>query len=251
MDKRPIGLIHTPCKMCVFAKYENNTQVSCESGFLDNHKKRGYEILEVYDSEKEFFVINNRKCLGFRDQEWLSKQAEKNIDDLKDKIKTENQLKYIAILKIEPKTILEDIKKIIISLSEQCIVPQGIIFYKNKWGHYSITNETLLKFMSKFPLKWKIKNFIDRSLTDDQKLKLTFAECPLTRFFLIIDLKSPLPNNCISNIQNYINSGGSFGCIDINNNLFFSFMTMHYCENIKKIDLLTDKSIQTKYETIS
>ena len=53
----PISKIHTPCKDCVFALYNDITQVGCKTKTLDIFKQRGVTILEVYDEEKEFYVI--------------------------------------------------------------------------------------------------------------------------------------------------------------------------------------------------
>ena len=66
-----IHAIHTPCKNCVFAKYEENTQTGCELDYIEKYKNLESEILEVYDNDKEFYVINDKKCLGYREPKWF------------------------------------------------------------------------------------------------------------------------------------------------------------------------------------
>lgn len=56
-----IKRIHTSCKDCPLATYEGKTQVGCR---LDRVKAfaRTAEVIEAYDEDKEFFVINDRVC---------------------------------------------------------------------------------------------------------------------------------------------------------------------------------------------
>ena len=56
----------TSCKDCTFALYNNITQYGCMANRLEKFKD---SILEAYDQEKEFYVIN-RKCNLFRTNKW-------------------------------------------------------------------------------------------------------------------------------------------------------------------------------------
>lgn len=57
--------IKTNCKNCAFAIYSINTQVGCEHNRLEKFNN----IIEAYDDEKEFFIIN-RLCNYYRDKNW-------------------------------------------------------------------------------------------------------------------------------------------------------------------------------------
>ena len=59
-----INAVHTPCKNCVFAIYDNITQTNCALHYLDIYRDKDIEILEAYDNDKEFYIINNKKCIG-------------------------------------------------------------------------------------------------------------------------------------------------------------------------------------------
>ena len=50
--------IHTPCKDCTFAIYEGKTQNGCHLNLLEKYKNKNLEILEAYDEQKEFYIIN-------------------------------------------------------------------------------------------------------------------------------------------------------------------------------------------------
>ena len=56
-------MIHTPCKDCVFAIYDDKTQINCSQDCIDKYKKLDVPIVEVYDDDKEFYVIEGRKCI--------------------------------------------------------------------------------------------------------------------------------------------------------------------------------------------
>jgi hypothetical protein len=56
----------TSCKNCIFAIYDNITQVGCEQNRLE---KFGNDVIEAYDTEKEFYLIN-RVCNTFRNNTW-------------------------------------------------------------------------------------------------------------------------------------------------------------------------------------
>lgn len=57
--------VHTACKKCIFAEWEKNTQTGC----FFNRTSKFDDVLEVYDDDSEFFVINGRKCNYFKEGE--------------------------------------------------------------------------------------------------------------------------------------------------------------------------------------
>lgn len=74
----------TSCKDCVFAIYENNTQVSC--GF-DRINKFKDSVIEAYDDDKEFYVIK-KFCNLYRNNKWNN-----GVPD-KEKAKIESSINY-------------------------------------------------------------------------------------------------------------------------------------------------------------
>jgi hypothetical protein len=71
-----------PCKPCVFAQWDGKTQIGCRAGMLDKLKDNGAEIIEVYDTETESYVIKNRVCMMRRLSGWRERWADKDIDAL-------------------------------------------------------------------------------------------------------------------------------------------------------------------------
>jgi hypothetical protein len=58
--------IKTNCKDCAFAIYSNDTQISCVFNRVDKFQP---DVIEAYDNDKQFFVIN-RLCTYYRNKLW-------------------------------------------------------------------------------------------------------------------------------------------------------------------------------------
>lgn len=58
--------VQTSCKECVFALYEGKTQTACLANRLKHFEGA---VVEAYDDDKEFYVIN-RACTFFRPSHW-------------------------------------------------------------------------------------------------------------------------------------------------------------------------------------
>lgn len=245
-----INVIHTPCKDCIFAIYNEKTQTECGLNKLSQYKKLGIEILEVYDNDKEFFVINGKKCLGFRDNQWLEKQKIKTIEEAKSIVLNENTIKYIAVLYLEPTNTMQDIENIVASLLNQKIIPKGIMIIKEKTKKYQISMNSLQKLLNSTKIPWRLQNFIDEDMTFDQQIKSIIKSAPMNRFYFLIYPSKFKNHNFAEKIDSYIQSGGSFGCINIDDNLFFSYLTLMYAKNLKDLNILESKDHQTLYETI-
>jgi hypothetical protein len=100
--------VKTSCKDCVFAKYEGDTQIDCLAGRIQAF---GDDVVEVYDLEKEFYVIS-RACNMFRPESWRS-----GVADL-DRAKKEVEVPFSLVIKTDTltdknsATIVSDLKAI-------------------------------------------------------------------------------------------------------------------------------------------
>ena len=92
----------TSCKECIFAKYENNTQVGC---LADRISKFDNDIIAAYDEHTEFYVIN-RLCNMFRKHTWN--------DGIKDTSKARSEIRVTVDLIICCDNISEEYKNNII-----------------------------------------------------------------------------------------------------------------------------------------
>lgn len=95
-----ISIAHTPCKNCVFANYKDITQIGCHMGLIEKYQEQGIEILEAYDEEKEFYIVNNKKCFAHKEPNYFKSR---NMEDasLEEKIKYVSsimQMSYLAAI---------------------------------------------------------------------------------------------------------------------------------------------------------
>lgn len=66
-----VSAISTICKNCLFAIYDDDTQIGCHFGRtdkVDNHDV--YELIEAEDEDKKFYILNNHICPYQRTQTW-------------------------------------------------------------------------------------------------------------------------------------------------------------------------------------
>lgn len=159
-DQKLIHPIHTPCKECVFAIYDDKTQTGCHLEFIDKYQKSDVvDVLEAYDENKNFYVISGKKCSGYREQKYFDAREmsnasiEEKILHVNDKIK----LKYLAVIDCMSRT-PEDLKTVLSQISSAKIKPEMIMlvtYSKNKEHTFEDFYKVLNK--SKIGCKWKIK----------------------------------------------------------------------------------------------
>ena len=65
--------LQTSCKNCTFAIYDGITQTGCSANRIEKFDQS--DIIEAYDNEKEFYVIN-KFCNLYRSQSWNGGQPD-------------------------------------------------------------------------------------------------------------------------------------------------------------------------------
>lgn len=248
---KKLSVIHTPCKECVFAEYEGKTQTGCATDMLNKFKDAGYDIIEVYDNEQEFFVINNKKCIFMRNQAWLDKNQINNISDAITKATDENTIKYIIILDINTATTIKNIEDAIQYFISQGIQPSGILAMTDKRDKLQVEIKDIAKLLDSTKIKWRIQKFIDEDLTFTQKIKAIIQSAPVNRFYLYLD---PSKFNSTNVDMDWLNTkildGLVFGCLNIGGGLFFSYLSWQYAKLNKDIDILLETNLHLPYENI-
>lgn len=195
--------VHTPCKSCVFAEYEGITQNNCFLGYLDKYKKMGVEILEVYDQQKEFYVLNNKKCIGYRENKWFSQFGldKASIEAKAQKYLENEYIRYMAV--IDLKTIsLTQMKDICKELSSSSIKPQKIIIIRyldNKDFKYSDIEQCLKD--TGIGCAWRVQTILDNEMPHEMIMHDIVKSNKNIRFLVNIQNQ----NTDICNIIQYAN----------------------------------------------
>jgi hypothetical protein len=197
MTDQPIEIIHTPCKNCVFAIYDSKTQTGCHLNYLDKYRDKNTEILEVYDNDLEFFIINGKKCIGYRENKWFAQYGleHSSIEDKIAKIKELNKVDYVLIINfLEIGDSWEDLENLKTTLSSLTIHPGKIIFIRRPEGETTIYAE-IQKIMtqSKINCKWRIQTMVDESMSNQDILHNAINNDKSYRF--ICHLKKAISNS--------------------------------------------------------
>lgn len=194
-DQNPpkINKVHTSCKNCVFAEWEDVTQVGCSTGMLDRLEENGVEIIGVYDHEKEFWVINNRKCPYFREQSW----ADQVDGDLVSKVEKETKLPYQLIITASNK--FEELEQTIQSVLDQKLQPVHVTVIKPKGN--DIKPHKVSNLISGHDFAWRVQNVLNP--LDNEKFRsieqvLKFTAKP---FFGVFNAGYTIPSNLFQTLS--------------------------------------------------
>lgn len=187
-------MINTSCKDCVFAEYSGKTQTGCSLGRLDLFREKGVNVLECYDdSEKEFYVIQNRACSYCRNSEWAKNVPE---NEWKNKAEKESRIKYQAI--IIANNSLDEIEKTCNSIASQDIPPlHYTVIFKN-----NLKAPKIGRILEKYKTKWRlqqIEDWVDNYRAID--LVLDAVQCP---YYAVLDEGSTLKEGTIKILQDKI-----------------------------------------------
>lgn len=201
-----IKAIHTSCKNCVFATYEKDTQTGCHLDYINKYKNVGSEILEVYDDFKEFYVINDKKCLGYRENGWFN-QFDLEDASLEEKIKKFKELNYISYcVGIDLRNIdsIDTLELIINQINDSTMVPKKIIIFRfpehAKIFNYDAIRNVLAKTSKS--TQWRIQSMFDQE-EPEESIVYNFAITNKPyRFLMYI-------NNYTTNISSIIKKANS------------------------------------------
>lgn len=164
MSEQKISRVHTPCKNCVFAEYQENTQIGCYTGYLNKYKDAKVEILEAYDEEKEFFIINDRKCISYRENKWFDKYeiANASIEDKVAKFNELNKIHYCLAINLLKINTIEELSNIINAINIAKIKPKKIIIIRFPHHAKKFSYDTIRDLLKNIDshIEWRIQNMM-------------------------------------------------------------------------------------------
>ncbi len=147
-----IDKVHTSCKNCIFALYKDITQIGCKVNKIDMWENQEIRILEAFDEEKEFFIINGKKCPYKRITAWGNKYPK---DEHIQRVESEVVLQYHAI--VIATNNIHNINTTIMSLLEQEIKPKKITLI----NFNNIYPSDLIPLLQSTGIQWQIDNIVD------------------------------------------------------------------------------------------
>ena len=170
----------TPCKNCTFAEYEGITQTGCELGRLDIFRANGVNIIEAYDEEKQFYVIEGRRCMYSRTNQWSIDHQDDPIEDL---LASEVEMPYQAIVIVNDK--VKDLIRTLKSLWNQDIKPQHVTIIRPFYHIKNLKFDAVRGLMEKSKVPWRMETIVDPewSHRDMVDLVVPFVKFPYYAVF--------------------------------------------------------------------
>lgn len=164
--------IHTACKNCVFAEYKGKQQVGCAFNKIEEYKRAGVKIVPVYDDDKEFFVIDNRFCMFYRNEAVMERYSQ---DSWKKIVESQNVVPYHLIVFFENGHTYRDLKTILTNFSqEQHNRPNMVTVINKQYGEEnSISPKDILDLLNSYKFHlFSLKNVYNKELTDREFIDL-------------------------------------------------------------------------------
>jgi len=197
-----ISAIHTPCKKCVFAIYNNITQTGCALDLIAKYKTRNIEVLDVYDNDKEFYVINNKKCHGYRENSWF-KNDELSLEDKIEIVKKSNTLNYLVVINLKSIK-LSDLENIISTIKKSDIKPAKLIFIRYSDDNKEFMFDILKPIIENIGIPWRLQTMVDDYLGWNDIIYQISAHNAQYRFICLINGVSEQLNNLINKANNIV-----------------------------------------------
>jgi len=207
-----VSQVHTTCRHCVFAQFDETgkTQTGCKLGKIDDYKNAGVEVLEVFDDKDvEFYLINGRFCMFYRNLEVMGKYPRDTWESL---VHLQTKVPYQAMVFVEEDTTFQSLKKILRQLHEQAIKP-NLVTVVNKQYPFYVREQTdkkddaptkylkpsvLLDLLKNFEFhKFSLKNVYDEDLSDRDLIDLVFdnTKSSLYPFYVVFRAGFDVPEN--------------------------------------------------------
>jgi len=245
-----ISRIHTACKECVFASYRDKTQIGCEMNLLDKYRTKDTTIIEAYDEDKEFYILNNRKCIGFRKDSWFNKFGDSlTLQDKKEKVLDSFKLRYMLLIDLKMFTI-DSLEKLFDDLSKITIKPSKIILvrynYANKIFDYDYIKEILEK--SNLGCAWRLQTMLDESVGIKSVLSHTVSNNQEYKYMLYLKDYTNKISDIVNKANNLIfKELESFTVISDESYIAYMFLGLmyRYVWFTSKIDILEEKNTFT------
>lgn len=192
---------NTSCKECIFAVYDYKTQIGCDLDRIEAYRKKGDDVvLEAYDNEKEFFVINNYKCSCFRNKYYALNRPNQNH---KESVLNDIKTKFCII--IYANNDIDGVKSTLINLKHHGYPIEEIVIIldKNeepdKMDYITMASELLPG------ITWRV-NVLQQSLSHYKTIDMVLHHNKRHfNFFTHLNAYEHLPDGVLQKIDDIIN----------------------------------------------
>ena len=205
------GDIKTVCRDCAFAKYEGETQIGCKLGKLEKLRDLGETVVAAYDdTEKEFFIIQDRFCVFWRDPNWKDSEFaripkdKRNDESLATRVRYEVRAKFLTIVYLDESSTISDLKKTVNSLKSGLLTPKKIAFCDNQ---SSVDTRELIKVAKSSGCLWGLEKIVENNANKQRCVDIVVkkAKSSENTYYSFFSAGESVPKNFHSDIDNAIN----------------------------------------------
>jgi hypothetical protein len=183
--------ICTSCKDCKFSIYDGKTQVGCEFNLINKYINAGINVVEAYDEEKEFYVIN-RICVYSR---------HKSHAHSKEDVIKSSKIRY-QIIYILSDTNIDDFLLCLNSLLNQDIKPIHITVVKPY--HIDIQPFKITKLLARSGIQWRYQECVDSDFKEYDLIDSCIDQVSYP-YYIIIRNNEPLHNDLSKQLDDLVN----------------------------------------------
>lgn len=196
-----ISVVSTTCRDCLFAEYDDDTQVGCHLNKIDKIKNHSvYELIEATDNDKNFYVLNYHLCLHQRIKGWP--HDDQPMEEMIKTVKEEVKMNWgaILILKDEPLNDMSRVQKRLDEILNQPKSPSwiGIVNQDVDLDVYWIIN-----YLNEKGVSWKIESgegdvrkHIDTLFNKFKKHKFVF--------YSVFESDKDIPQSLYEDMHNFV-----------------------------------------------
>ena len=200
-DKTELTGVITSCKECVFAMYVGDTQMDCSLGRLERFGKSGAVVIESYDDDKEFFVIE-RFCNTYRPEDWEPKYKKLTKED---SALRESQATFDFVVIYDGHSGLKSLEKTFFDIRQQSILPKKVIVVEKGGEDKMGVIGVLEKFFSDVAISYRYVVYMD----DEYDGSLDFIDESFKQvnsmYYCVINSEQEIIPNIIERINTVIN----------------------------------------------
>lgn len=198
----------TPCKGCVFAKYDGKTQVGCAAGDrVEKFKAAGIEVIDVYDDDSEFFLIKNKICLYYRDRDAHEGADDSYKEQLFLDIRKSLKIPYQAIVFFRKNDSLEDLEKRLTELQSQHVKPHLVTVIDRSHSADKRSGIIMKMLHNDFSFNyWRVQEVSAIDQIDSDVVDICYDTTKRTKYFFytIFESSFPIPQDFSKEIHEAI-----------------------------------------------
>ena len=192
---------HTSCKECIFAVYNELTQIGCDLDRIEEYKAKGSNIvLEAYDGEKEFFIINNNKCKCFRNKYYAINRPNENH---KESVLQEIKTKFCFI--IYANRDIDGVKSTLVNLKHHGYPIEEVVIVLDKYEEQYKTDYIVMISELLQGVTWRV-NVLQQDLDHYKTMDMVLHHNKKKfDFFTCLNAYESLPEGTLQKIDDKLN----------------------------------------------